>query len=154
MERIDQIIYDGRVLSVYGTQEEPCFLLREIGSVIEYDLNHVEDMIRWCEHDEYFKAPKPRDSRGYAGHKRKDVYYVTESGLYNIFSQTRKPLGRKWRMVVHDRLIKLRKERGLTVSQQFDEWFDEMDDIFYNPEDGQMYRSMTVPGGDVEIEPV
>ena len=81
--------------------------------------------------------------------QRRAVNFVTENGLYNILAQSRMELARAWRRVVHDELINMRKEKGLNISEQFEEWDHAMDNIYFDEDTGRLMQSVTVPGGDV-----
>ena len=87
-----------------------------------------------------------------AGQKRQ-VTFITETGLYNVLSQSRKPLARAWRRVVHEELIALRRSQGKNVAEKFDEWDHLADNIYFDEERGCLMRSVTVQGGDVEQVP-
>ena len=50
---------------------------------------------------------------------------------------------------VHDELINMRKEKGRNIAEQFEEWDNAMDNIYFDEETGQLMQSVTVPGGDV-----
>ena len=47
----------------------------------------------------------------------------------------------------------MRKEKGMTIVDQFDEWDDLLDTIYYDEETGMLMQSVTVQGGDVEQIP-
>ena len=100
-----------------------------------------------CEKDEKLKLPLV-----VAGQTRQ-VSFVTELGLYNILAQSRKLIARKWRRVVHTQLVQMRKEKGMTIVDQFDEWDDLLDTIYYDEETDMLMQSITVAGGDVEQIP-
>ena len=85
--------------------------------------------------------------------QRRTVSFVTETGLYNILSQSRKPTARKWRRVVHEELIRLRKAKDMNVIEQFEEWDHELDDLYYDEETDTLMQSVTVQGGDVDQIP-
>lgn len=87
-----------------------------------------------------------------AGQKRQ-VTFITETGLYNVLSQSRKPLARAWRRIVHEELIALRRSQGKNVAEKFDEWDRLADNIYFDEERGCLMRSVTVQGGDVEQVP-
>lgn len=101
-----------------------------------------------CEDDEKLNLPLV-----VAGQRRL-VSFVTETGLYNVLSQSRKPIARAWRRIVHTELINLRKTRGKDVAEQFEDWDRLADSIFFDEETGMMMQSVTVPGGDVEQIPL
>lgn len=81
-------------------------------------------------------------------------WFVTELGLYNILSQSRKPIARGWRRIVHMELIRLRKSRGKDVVDQFEDWDHQLDDFYFDEATGVLMQSVTIPGGDVVQVPV
>lgn len=101
-----------------------------------------------CEADEKLNLPLV-----VAG-QRRSVSFITETGLYNVLSQSRKPIARAWRRVIHEELIQLRKTRGMNVIQQFEDWDSKADSIYFDEETGMLMQSVTVPGGDVEQIPL
>ena len=72
-------------------------------------------MVNLCEEDE------KRRSRGEREAQRRQVTFVTETGLSNIFAQSRKNIARAWRRVVHEELISLcaRASKGQNIAEQF-----------------------------------
>ena len=145
---VGKVRIDSIMLNVYSSLDEPLFLASEVANLIGYSDNNTWKLTQMCENDEKLKLPLV-----VAG-QRRIVLFVTELGLYNILSQSRTVSARKWRRVVHDQLIELRKEKKLTIEEQFDEWNAEIDDIFYDEETDTFYKSVTVPGGDVEQVPL
>lgn len=142
---VGRIEFDGKTLPVYKDLNEPLFLVSDIAwlcglcchqGLAKY---HVQHLTASCELDEVVNAldglPGP---------------FVTELGLYNILSQERGPLGRKWRRVVHDEIVKTRRQRSLDIIDQFDEWDHELDTLYIDEETGILMQSVTVAGGDVE----
>lgn len=141
------ITFDKRVLVVYYSLEEPLFRATDIANMIDYSDGNSWKMLQMCEEDEKLNLPIV-----VAGQTRQ-VAFVTETGLYNILSQSRKPIARKWRRVIHNELIRMRKEKEMNVSEQFEEWDSLLDDIYWDEEKGMLMQSVTVPGGDVEQIP-
>ena len=82
------------------------------------------------------------------------MWFVTELGLYNVLSQSRKPIARGWRRVVHQELIELRRSRQKNIAEQFEDWNDALDSIYFDEETGILMQSVTMPGGDVDQIPV
>lgn len=136
--------FDGKKLDVYGDVNEPLFRASDIANMIGYSDGNTWKLLELCEHDEKLTLPLV-----VAGQKRQ-VNFVTENGLYNILSQSRKPIARKWRRVIHDELIRVRKERGMDILAQFEEWDHELDTLYFDEETGILMQSVTVQGGDVE----
>lgn len=140
---VGSITFDNKVLDVYSSLDEPIFKASDIGNMIDYSEGNTWRMLSLCEEDEKLTLPLV-----VAG-QRRSVSFVTETGLYNILAQSRKPIARKWRRVIHDELIRLRKERGMDILEQFDEWDRLADDLYFDEETGMLMQSVTVQGGDV-----
>lgn len=136
--------FDNKRLDVYGDVNEPLFRASDIANMIGYSDGNTWKLLELCEHDEKLTLPLV-----VAGQKRQ-VNFVTENGLYNILSQSRKPIARKWRRVIHDELIRVRKERGMDILAQFEEWDQELDTLYFDEGTGILMQSVTVQGGDVE----
>ena len=144
---VGTITFDKRLLDVYYSLDNPLFRATDIASMIDYSDGNTWKMLQVCEEDEKLNLPMV-----VAGQTRM-VSFVTETGLYNILSQSRKPIARKWRRVIHNELIRMRKEKDMNVAEQFEEW-DHMLDTIYWDEDKQMFmQSITTQGGDVEQVP-
>ena len=136
---VGRLGFDGRELVVYRDLNDPLFLASEVADLLGYGANRYRIMLDMCELDEIV-----RDVDGVVGP------FVTETGLYNIFSQEHGPLGRKWRRVVHDEIVKTRRQRGLDIIAKFDEWDDMLDTLYFDEETGILMQSVTVAGGEVE----
>lgn len=142
------ITFGDRMLPVYSSVNEPLFRASDIANMIDYSAGNTYKMLEMCEDDEKLNLPLV-----VAG-QRRNVSFVTENGLYNILSQSRRPIARKWRRIVHDELIEMRKSRGKDIISQFDDWNDKLDAIYYDEETGVMMQSVTIQGGDVIQIPV
>lgn len=144
---VGTIEFDNRLLKVYQSLDNPIFRAADIANMIDYSDGNTWKMLQMCEEDEKLNLPMV-----VAGQTRQ-VAFVTEIGLYNILSQSRKLIARKWRRVVHTQLIAMRKEKGMTIVDQFDEWDDLLDTVYWDEELGMLMQSVTVQGGDVEQIP-
>ena len=144
---VGTITFDNRKLDVYSDLDTPIFRAIDIAAMIDYSDGNTWKMLEMCEKDEKLNLPMV-----VAG-QRRSVSFVTETGLYNILSQSRKPIARKWRRIIHDELIKLRKSRGKDIVDQFDEWDHLLDTIYYDEETDTIMQSITIQGGDVEQIP-
>ena len=143
MEVVGTIIFGKRILDVYSSVDEPIFRASDVADMLDYSSGNTWSMLEMCEADEKLNLPML-----VVGQNR-IVSFVTERGLYSIFAQSRKPMARKWRRIINDELIRLRKSRGKNVVEQFEDWNHELDDIFIDPETGIMMQSVTIQGGDV-----
>ena len=142
---VGEIKFKNCVLAVYGDLDAPLFRAQDVADLIEYGSGNVWNLVNLCEDDEHMLLPVM------VGGQRRKVTFITETGLYNILSQSKKPIARAWRRVVHEELIALRRSQGKDVSEKFKEW-DHMADYF-DEERGCLMRSVTVQGGDVEQVP-
>ena len=147
MTKIDKIQFDTAELDIYGSLENPYFIAADVAEILGYADNRTDEMIKSLEHDEYVKAAIDRKGQ------TRNMIVLTELGLYNILSQSRKPTARLWRRVVHQQLVENRRKRSMSIVDQFDEWDDLLDALFIDPETGILMQSVTVPGGDVEQVP-
>lgn len=136
--------FDNKRLDVYGDVNEPVFRASDIANMLGYSEGNTWKLTSLCEEDEKLTLPLV-----VAG-QRRQTSFVTENGLYNILSQSRKPIARKWRRVIHDELIRIRRERGMDILAQFEEWDHEADTLYFDEETGILMQSVTVQGGDVE----
>ena len=137
------ITFDGRTLDVYTSVDDPLFKASDIAKMIGYSVGNTWKMLEMCEQDEKLNLPLV-----VAG-QRRSVSFVTETGLYSILSQSRKPTARKWRRIIHDELIRLRKDRNMNVIEQFDEWDHLLDTLYVDPVTKELMQSVTIQGGDV-----
>ena len=144
---VGTIAFDNRLLNAYGSLDNPIFRASDVANMIDYSEGNSWKMLQMCEEDEKLNLPMV-----VAGQTRQ-VAFITELGLYNILSQSRKLIARKWRRVVHTQLVAMRREKGMTVVDQFDEWDDLLDTVYWDEELGMLMQSVTVQGGDVEQIP-
>lgn len=140
---VGTVRFGNHAIDVYSSLDEPLFLASDLADLIEYSEGNNWRMLQACEEDEKLNLPMV-----VAG-QRRTVSFITETGLYNILSQSRKPLARRWRRVIHQELISLRRSRGKNIVEQFEDWNHDLDAIYVDPETNQMMRSVTVQGGDV-----
>lgn len=143
MNTVGVITFGSNKLDVYNSLDEPLFKAADVAGMIDYSSGNTWKMLEMCEEDEKLNLPLV-----VAG-QRRSVSFVTETGLYNVLSQSRKPIARAWRRIIHEELINLRKSRGNNIVEQFDDWNHELDDIYFDEETGKLMQSVTVQGGDV-----
>lgn len=146
-EIVGTIKFGNHMLHVYSSLDEPLFRATDVADIIEYSNDNTFRLLGLVEEDEKLNLPVV-----VAG-QRRNASFVTETGLYNILAQSRMPIARAWRRVVHTELVELRKQRGLDISQRFNEWNDLMGTVYFDEESGRLMQSVTIPGGDVEQIP-
>lgn len=94
--------------------------------------------------------------------KTRDMLAINEFGIYEALFASRRLEARKFRRWSATVLRRLRQEVGLQgyevmkmTHKEVQEDIDNiLDTLFYNEETGQLMRSVTVQGGDVEQVPV
>ncbi len=148
MKTVGTVKFMDHSLPVYSSLDEPLFRASDVADAIDYSDGNVWKMLEMCEADEKLNLPMV-----VAG-QRRSVSFITETGLYNVLSQSRKPIARAWRRIIHEELIQLRKNRGMNIAQQFEEWGRQADAIYFDEETGMLMQSVTVSGGDVEQIPL
>lgn len=116
-----QIINEQEVLGkhfiVYGTADEPLFVAKDIAEWIEYDLSSVNKMLDKIDEDEKLVGTLFRSGQN------REVWFLTENGLYEVLMQSRKPLAKKFKKKVKEILKSIRKH-GLYA----------IDDLLDNPD--------------------
>ena len=147
MEIVGQIKFDGYILDVYNDLDVPFFRAAEVAKLIDYSAGKTSQMLELIEREENLLTVLQ-----VAG-QRRQVRMISEIGLYNVLSQSRKPIARKWRRIVHSNLVMMRRNNKLTIDGQFEEWDAMLDDLYIDPETGILMQSVTVRGGDVEQIP-
>lgn len=103
-----------------------------------------------------------KDIRSRGENKTRWMLVVNEAGIYETIFASRKLEARKFRRWSSTVLRRLRQEVGLQgyevmkmMHKEVQEDIDNiLDTLFYNEETGQLIRSVTVQGGDVEQIPV
>lgn len=144
---VGEMQFDNRVLNVYSSVNEPIFKVSEIDNMLNGRFGTGGSLLALCEEDEKLKLPM------IVAGQRVSVEFVTESGLYSILSQSHRPIARKWRRIIHDEIIHLRRQRGLDIIAQFDMWDEALNALYFDDDTGILMQSVTVQGGDVEQRP-
>lgn len=121
---VGEIKFKTCTLPVYRDLDEPLFKAGDVAELMDYGPNNIWNLTNLCEEDERLVL-----SSEVAGQHRR-VTFLTESGLYNVLAQSRKPVARAWRRVIAEELIALRRSRGKNISEQFEDW-DHMADTIY-----------------------
>lgn len=124
---IDEREVLGKEFRIYGTNENPLFLAKDVAEWIEYDGTSVSSMCKLVDKDEVVKMfctlsysnnhPKQVISTGSANR-----LFLTEDGLYEVLMQSRKPIAKQFKKQVKQILKQIRQTGGyIPVSQEDDE---------------------------------
>ena len=143
MNVVGSLVFDDMTLDIYSSLDVPLFKVSDVAKLIGYSSGNNWNLLELCEAHEKLQL-----SIVVAGQNRK-VSFVTVTGLYNILSQSRMDVARKWRSIILNDLVVLRKEKGMDIVEQFENWDRLSDTLFIDEETGVMMRSVTVAGGDV-----
>lgn len=102
---VNEVIIFGEPFNVYGTLDDPKFLAVDIAEMIEYNVDKTHQMLELVDDDE-----KLTDTIYRAGQKR-EVWFVTEYGLYELLMQSRKPLAKRFKLEIKKALHQVRTGR-------------------------------------------
>ena len=137
---VGSIGFDDVSLDVYYSLDEPLFRSDDVAKMIGLDKATLNII---CEQDEILSLSMLVNG------KMTPAVFVNEHGLYSVLSQSSVPIAHKWRRVVHDEIIRLRKEQNKNVTEKFQEWDHSLGGIYYDEKAGILMQSITVQGGDV-----
>lgn len=102
----------GQQFMVYGSAQEPLFLAKDVASIIEH--SDVSTMMRAVDEDE-----KLIQTILVSGQNR-EVWMVTENGLYEVLMQSRKPIAKQFKKGVKTILKEIRTNGGYLATTQED----------------------------------
>ena len=105
----------GKHFTVYGTADEPLFLAKDVAEWIEHSKPSI--MIDTVDEDEKLRE------RIFTSGQNREVWFLTENGLYEVLMQSRKPLAKAFKKKVKEILKSIRKH-GLYA----------IDDLLENPD--------------------
>ena len=94
----------GRQFTVYGTPEAPLFLAKDISTILEH--SDTRKMVASVDDDE-----KLMGTLFLAGQNRQ-VWMLTEGGLYEVLMQSRKPIAKTFKKEVKEILREIRTKGG------------------------------------------
>lgn len=117
----------GKDFKIYGTFEEPLMLAKDVAEWLEYSKTgkgsyDVSRMLGTLEEDEKVRASM------FVSGQRRNVWFITEPGLYELLLQSRKPIAKAFRKEVMVILKNLRKH-GVHMTDTF------MDKVLEDPDE-------------------
>ena len=104
LEVLKQSELCGQQFTVYGTPEAPLFLAKDISTIIEH--SDTRKMVASVDEDE-----KLMGTLFLAGQNRQ-VWMLTEGGLYEVLMQSRKPIAKTFKKEVKEILREIRTKGG------------------------------------------
>lgn len=150
MKKVGEFRFANHILPVYNDLEEPLFKSSDVRELVDPE-SDIKNFNQWvvkqrCEHDEYYLVPIDNTND-----ESTMQIYIDERGLYTLLATSRNSAAaRLWRRAIFDELRKVRKEAGLNIVDQFEEWDRYVDDYYFDDATGKLMKSVTVAGGDVE----
>lgn len=102
----------GRQFKVYGSVEEPLFKAQDVAAIIEH--SNITRMLDMVDDDE--KGINQLLTPG----GNQQVWFLTESGLYEVLMQSRKPIAKQFKKGVKAILKEIRTNGGYLAASQED----------------------------------
>lgn len=91
-------------ITTYGDLENPIFLAKDVANWIEH--TDLSRMVNLVDEDEKLKRTL------YVSGQKREMWFVTEDGLYEILMQSRKPIAKKFKKEVKQILKELRLQNS------------------------------------------
>lgn len=119
MELIKTETIVGNVINVYGTNDKPLFLAKDVAEWIEYNKNSrgyydTNAMLRTVDDED--KISSPINGR--------TTNFLTEYGVYEVLMQSRKPRAKQFKKWVKEILQDIRKTGGYVKEDREEEFID------------------------------
>lgn len=111
----------GKEFRIYGTIEEPLFLAKDVAEWIEYSSDKVGQMLKTVDEDEKLTSPIH-----YSGQNR-EMWFLTEDGLYEVLMQSRKPIAKSFKKKVKEILKDVRKHGMYATNNVIDTMLSDPD---------------------------
>ena len=102
----------GQQFTVYGSAQEPLFVAKDVACVIEH--SDVSTMMRAVDGDEKLVQTI------FVSGQNREVWMLTESGLYEVLMQSRKPIAKQFKKGVKTILKEIRTSGGYIATTQED----------------------------------
>lgn len=119
MEIIYNQIVLGKEFKIYGTNEKPLFLAKDVAEWIDYSVSNVSKMLKSVDDDE--KTTRKISTNGLY---QTDAWFLTEDGLYEVLMQSRKPIAKQFKKEVKQILKQLRLTGGVVVEDREEEFIN------------------------------
>lgn len=103
----------GKQFKVYGTLEEPLFLAKDVAEWIDYS-GRTGQMLNTVDEDEKLMHTL------YASGQNREMWFLTENGLYEVLMQSRKPIAKEFKKQVKLILKEIRKHGMYATDELLD----------------------------------
>lgn len=115
LQVIDKRKVLGMEITTYGDLENPKFLAKDVAEWIGYSSDKVGQMIKTVDSEEKELSPIH-----YSGQVR-EMWFLTEDGLYEVLMQSRKPIAKQFKKEVKKMLKQIRKTGGYIPTNEEDD---------------------------------
>lgn len=99
----------GKEINVYGSVDEPLFLAKDVAEWIEH--TQPSKMVETVDEDEKLMGTI------FLSGQNREVWMLTEDGLYEVLMQSRKPIAKQFKKGVKEILKTIRKTGSYSVSK-------------------------------------
>ena len=99
---VESIVVLNTNFNMYGTIDKPLLLAADVAELLEYSTDKVGQMLKNVDEDE-----KLTDTI-YRGGQKREVWFLTENGLYELLMQSRKPIAKKFKAEIKKILNQIR----------------------------------------------
>ncbi len=110
LEDVKTITILNSEFNMYGPVENPLFLAQDVANLIEYSTDKVGQMLELVDDDE-----KLTDTI-YRGGQQREMWFLTENGLYELLMQSRKPLAKQFKAEIK-KMLKIIRSGGLQANR-------------------------------------
>ncbi|HFI0104760.1 TPA: BRO family protein [Streptococcus suis] len=112
MQVVTTTTFHGQPLNIYGSEQEPYFMARDIAEMIDYQKTaqgkyNTAKMLTMVDEDEKIKGIPNSHTLINSG---TTVWFLTEQGLYEVLFQSRKPKAKEFKKVVKNILKEIRTQ--------------------------------------------
>lgn len=118
-ELLRKIDVQGRKLPIYGTMDEPLFLAVDVAGLIDYSVGNTGQMLDTVDIEEKLTLTIQRSGQ------RRQMWFLTEYGFYEVLMQSRKPIARRFKYAVK----KILKDLRLSGQGDFEDWLNHEDPL-------------------------
>ena len=128
----------GKKFTIYGDEENPLFLAKDIAEWIEYPfvsktkkIRNVSQMVRMVDDDEKLRNNVTTTSKlnnvttTSKVRNTQESWFLTEDGLYEVLMQSRKPIAKAFKKEVKIILKSIRKHCMYATAPTIDEMLDD-----------------------------
>ncbi|EHK2334466.1 phage antirepressor KilAC domain-containing protein [Clostridium perfringens] len=100
----------GKDFKIYGTKENPLFLAKDVANWIEH--SRASEMLKGIDEEEKLMQTI------FASGQNREMWFLTEDGLYEVLMQSRKPIAKQFKKEVKKILKQIRTTGGAVKNEE------------------------------------